>query len=34
MEKVMNERAVNPFGGLETDQDGFTSVKTKKKSKK
>lgn len=31
MEKVMKEREINPHGGVETDQDGFTKVKTKKK---
>jgi len=34
MEKAMIERNVNPYGGLETDQDGFTMKKTKKKKKK
>jgi hypothetical protein len=27
----MNDRGIDPYGGLETDQDGFTTVKTKKK---
>ena len=31
MEDVMKQRDVNPYGGEETDQDGFTVVKTKKK---
>lgn len=31
MHKVMKERNVNPYGGLETDQEGFTKVKAKKK---
>jgi ubiquitin carboxyl-terminal hydrolase 8 len=34
MEKVMKEREIDPYGGLETDQDGFTRVKTPKKKKK
>lgn len=33
MEKVMNELNIDPYGGLETDKEGFTTVKTKKKSK-
>jgi ubiquitin carboxyl-terminal hydrolase 8 len=33
LEKVMKDRSVNPYNGLETDQDGFTQVKTKKKKK-
>lgn len=31
MEKVMKDKGIDPYGGLETDQDGFTKVKTKKK---
>lgn len=31
MENVMNERGVDPYGGNETDQDGFTKVKNNKK---
>eukprot|EP00980_Cylindrotheca_fusiformis_P028571 scaffold22612_cov138-Cylindrotheca_fusiformis.AAC.5 len=34
MEKVMNERNVEPHGGLTTDQDGFTKVTSKHKKKK
>jgi hypothetical protein len=33
MEKVMNDRDIDPYGGLETDQDGFTRVKKTKKKK-
>ena len=31
MDKVMKDRNVNPYGALDTDQDGFTQVKSKKK---
>eukprot|EP00934_Nitzschia_sp_Nitz4_P002136 Nitzschia sp. Nitz4//scaffold46_size129759//49937//53329//NITZ4_003499-RA/size129759-snap-gene-0.24-mRNA-1//-1//CDS//3329552589//2136//frame0 len=31
MEKVMQERGIDPYGGLEVDQDGFVSIKKKKK---
>ena len=34
MHKVMVDRGINPYGGLETDQEGFTKVKAKKKTKK
>ena len=33
MYKVMKERSINPYGGLETDQEGFKRVKNKKKKK-
>ena len=29
MEKVMKERSIDPYGGLEKDLDGFTKVKSK-----
>mmetsp|Transcript_13758 Transcript_13758/g.33317 ORF Transcript_13758/g.33317 Transcript_13758/m.33317 type:complete len:1098 (+) Transcript_13758:142-3435(+) len=31
MEKLMKERNAEPYGGPNTDQDGFTTVKSKKK---
>lgn len=33
MERAMKEREINPYGGLEIDQDGFKKVKAKKKKK-
>jgi hypothetical protein len=33
MEKVMKENDINPYGGLETDADGFTTVSSTKKKK-
>ena len=33
LEKVMSDREINPYGGLETDQDGFTKVKKTKRKK-
>eukprot|EP00977_Amphora_coffeiformis_P001681 scaffold316_cov158-Amphora_coffeaeformis.AAC.5 len=33
MEYAMKERGVNPYGGMEVDQDGFKKVKAKKKKK-
>lgn len=33
MERAMRERSINPYGGLEVDQDGFKKVKAKKKKK-
>jgi hypothetical protein len=34
MEKVMMQRDIDPHGALDTDVDGFTEVKGKKKNKK
>ena len=31
LDDLMKKRGVDPYGGLETDQDGFKAVKTKKK---
>jgi hypothetical protein len=31
MEKEMKQRDIDPYGGLETDLDGFTKISTKKK---
>jgi len=31
MEKLMKDNDVEPYGGPKTDQDGFTTVKSKKK---
>jgi len=33
LEKAMKERNVDPYGGLDTDQDGFTQVKKTKARK-
>ena len=33
MKKLLKDRGIDPYGALETDQDGFTKVKTKKKKK-
>ena len=33
MEKLMQDRGVDPFGGSETDLDGFKTVKGNKKKK-
>lgn len=33
MEKLMIDRGVDPYSGLETDQDGFRTVKSTKKKK-
>jgi hypothetical protein len=33
LERVMKERDIDPYGGLETDQEGFHQVKLKKKKK-
>ena len=33
MERTMLEKGINPYGGLEVDQDGFKKVKAKKKKK-
>ena len=33
MEKVMLDRNINPYGGLQTDKDGFAKVNKKKKKK-
>ena len=27
----MKDKKIDPYGGLKTDQDGFTTVKSKKK---
>lgn len=31
MEKAMKDREIDPYGGMETDAEGFTKVQTKKK---
>jgi hypothetical protein len=31
MEKFMKDKNIDPFGGVETDQEGFTKVKSVKK---
>lgn len=33
MGKAMEDRGIDPYGGLNTDQEGFTKVKTSKKKK-
>jgi hypothetical protein len=33
MEKLMNERGINPYGGLKADKDGYNKVKAGKKKK-
>jgi ubiquitin carboxyl-terminal hydrolase 8 len=33
MERVMRDRGINPYGGLDVDQDGFKKVKAKKKKR-
>jgi hypothetical protein len=33
MEKAMREKNIDPYGGLLTDQEGFTKVNKKKKKK-